>query len=69
MHGALAAGSYNEIAPTGDNQDFPGHHRYDQGLVQTLLAVPDSGQPTARVDTLPSPPARALLRGDMCWAN
>ena len=41
--GDIFATSYNEIAPTGDNQDMPGHHVYDQSLVSRLLSVPASG--------------------------
>lgn len=64
--GLLHAGTYNEIEPTGDNQDFPGFHRFDQALVQQLEALPASDQGSA-VDSLPAPPSRALLRGDICW--
>jgi hypothetical protein len=67
--GEIFATSYNEIAPTGRNQDFPGHHRYNQGLVNQLLSVPSSGQKAAGVDSLPNPPARLLLPGDMCWQD
>jgi hypothetical protein len=61
--------SYNELAPTGENQIFPGHHQYDQKLVAQLLAVPDEDQGNAKVDALPTPPARCLLPGDACWQD
>jgi hypothetical protein len=65
----LSVGSYNELAPTGNNQDLPGHHRYNRSLVNRLLSVPRSGQPPATVDGLPAPPARVLLPGDLCWQD
>jgi hypothetical protein len=68
-HGPLFAGSYNEVAPTGDNQDFPGHHVYDAAQVASLLALPASDQPTSAVDALPAPPRRCLLPGDICWQD
>lgn len=67
--GELFVGSYNEIAPTGKNQEWPGHHLYNQGWVSRLLAAPASDQPAAAVDALPQPPARCLLPGDMCWQD
>ncbi len=67
--GEIFATSYNEIIPTGKNQDFPGHHRYKQSMVSQLLAVPRSGQKPNQVDSLPAPPARCLLPGDMCWQD
>ncbi len=66
---ALHAGSYNEIEVTGDNQDLPGHHCFNQALVRQLLSLPASDQPGPAVDGLPSPPARCLLPGDICWAD
>jgi len=67
--GDLFVGSYNELAPTGANQDLPGHHRFNKTLVAQLLAVPASDQPNAVVDALPTPPSRVLLPGDICWAD
>jgi len=68
-HGSLHVGSYNEIAPTGKNQDFPGHHVYNQSLVRLLLALPASDQPGSEIDALPAPPTRCLLPGDICWQD
>lgn len=67
--GELFVGSYNEIAPTGRNQEWPGHHQYREALVKLLLALPASRQPAASVDALPQPPARWLIPGDMCWQD
>ena len=67
--GEIYATSYNEIAPTGKNQDRPGHHQYDQGRVSRLLSVPRSPSKNSDVDSLADPPARVLLPGDMCWQD
>ena len=67
--GKLNVGSYNEIVPTGSNQDLPGHHCYNATLVAKLLALPSSDQPGPVVDMLPAPPARSLLPGDACWQD
>lgn len=61
--------SYNEIAPTGSNQEFPSYHLFDSSLVDNLLAVSSSGQSNEEIDALPDPPARVLLPGDACWQN
>jgi hypothetical protein len=66
--GPLMVGSYQELQPTGDNQDLPGFHTYNQGLVQQLEALARSDQNTSAVDALPNPPARSIL-GDMCWQD
>jgi len=68
-HGPLNAGSFNEVAPTGANQEWHGHHLYDAQRVALLNALPSSDQPHGAVDALPSPPGRCLLPGDICWAS
>ncbi|BBO81499.1 OmpA family protein [Desulfosarcina ovata] len=68
-YGDLHVGSYNEIAPSGKNHDFPGHHLYNQALVDLLLALPSSDQPDSAIDTLPAPPVRCLLPGDICYQS
>ena len=67
VHGVLYPGTYNELAPTGRNQEFPGHHLYDRFLVSRLLALGADDQAPAAIDALPDPPARCLVPGDMCW--
>jgi hypothetical protein len=67
--GPINVTSYNEMAPTGKNQDLPGHHQFDTNLVNRLLALPRDDQPTSAVDVFPNPPERVLLPGDMCWQD
>ena len=64
----LNAASFNEVAPNGNNQDYPAHHRFNQALVDTLAAI-DSGTSVSVIDALPLPPSRCLLKGDMCWQD
>lgn len=67
--GEVYAASYNELEPIGHNRYFPGHHRYNQSLVTTLLSIDRKEKHEALIDALPSPPDRCLLPGDMCWQD
>jgi hypothetical protein len=67
--GNVNVATYNEIAPTGRNQEFPGHHLYDEGLASLLLSVDAKDMPPEQVDALPAPPPRCILPGDICWAD
>lgn len=66
--GPMVVGSFQELRPTGANQDLRGHHTFDNALIQRLAALRRDSPPTSAVDALPNPPARHLL-GDMCWQD